>query len=50
MTFFRYASELVTGDDVLLEEQFELIPAKVTNVSSFIMQGMFDIIHNYQSK
>ena len=44
---FRYAREVVTGDDVLVQKNVELIPAKVVTVSSFIMQGICLSIINF---
>ena len=38
---FRYAKEVITGHDVLVSGQFELIPAKVVTVSSVHLQGIF---------
>ena len=35
----RFADEVSTGDEVLVQGIDELIPAMVTNISSFRMQG-----------
>ena len=35
----RYADQLSIGDEVLVQENNELIPVKVNNVSSVAMQG-----------
>ena len=35
----RYADQVSVGDEVLLERNNKIIPAKVLNVSSFIIQG-----------
>ena len=36
---FRYADHVEVGDEVLVQENDELKPANVTNISSEIMQG-----------
>ena len=36
----RYADKVFVGDEVLVKEVKELTPAKVTNVSNFVMQGV----------
>ena len=36
---FRYSDELSIGDDVLLGEDYELIPVQVINISSITMKG-----------
>ena len=35
----RYANLISIGDEVLVQEKAELVPATVTNVSHFLMQG-----------
>ena len=37
--FFRYADEVSVGDDVLVQDNNEMIPSKVQEVSSAIMKG-----------
>ena len=37
--FFRHAKEVSVADEVLVEVNDKLIPAKVANVSNFILQG-----------
>ena len=37
--FFRYAEQLSSGDEVLIQKNFELSPEKVINVSDIIMTG-----------
>ena len=36
---YRYASQVSVGDEVLVLRNDELMPVKVVNVSSLIMQG-----------
>ena len=38
---FRYADQLTVGDEVLVQEDNELIPVQVTNISSMTMQGNY---------
>ena len=40
-TFNRYADKISVGDELLVENKNELVPAKVINVSNNQMQGMF---------
>ena len=40
--FLRYGDLMSIGDEVLVQEKAQLIPATVTNVSDFLMEG--DII------
>ena len=35
----RYANEVSIGDELLVKENSKLLPAKVVNVSSFMMEG-----------
>ena len=39
MIRFRYVGKVSIGDEVLVKENAELIPTKVVNVSSAMMQG-----------
>ena len=39
MLSFRYTDQVLTGDYVLVDEKDELSSEKVTNVTSFTMQG-----------
>ena len=48
---FRYANLLTIGDELLVQGNNKLTPAKVIHVSNLVMQGMFllvitDIISN----
>ena len=36
---FRYAKQISSGDEILVTENYEMIPAKVISSSNFIMQG-----------
>ena len=36
---FRYAHQVSIGDEVLVRQNYELIPGNVTNVSHLIIQG-----------
>ena len=36
----RYAEQLSVGNEVLVHQNKELIPAKIINVSDFTMQGI----------
>ena len=36
---YRYASEVSIGDELLVKENSKLLPAKVVNMSSFMMEG-----------
>ena len=38
--YFRYADQVSIGDEVLVRRNDELIPGNVTNISSFMMQGI----------
>ena len=38
---FRYVDSLLIGDDVLVSERDELMPAEVKNISTLPMQGNF---------
>ena len=38
---FRYADLVTVGDEVLIQENFQLNPSKVVNISSFLMQGKY---------
>ena len=40
MLSYRYADQVSVGDEVLVLRNDELMPAKVMNVSSIIMQGI----------
>ena len=44
---FRYAKDVVVGDEILVHEASGMIPAKVFEMTSSKMQGMFQtfIIH-----
>ena len=37
---YSFADEVIIGNDVLVQENGELVPEKVTEVSSVTMQGM----------
>ena len=37
--FIRYADQVCVGDEVLVQKNDNLFPAKVINVSSLVMQG-----------
>ena len=37
--FFRYANQITNGDEILVPHKYEVIPAKVSKVFNFIMQG-----------
>ena len=37
----RYADQVSAGDEVLVNEQYKITPAKAINVSSFEMQGNY---------
>ena len=39
MSHFRYADQIQTGDEVLIPENYVVIPAKVIKISSFHMKG-----------
>ena len=41
----RYADHVSVGNEVLVEENYELIPAEVINVSTLSMQGDCISIH-----
>ena len=36
---FNYAQEVSTGDEVLVKENNDILPAKVIKISSLMMQG-----------
>ena len=36
---FRYADQVLIGDELLVQGNNEMTPAKVINISSFMMQG-----------
>ena len=36
---YRYADEVLIGDEVLVQQNYELTPVKVTNVSEITLQG-----------
>ena len=40
---FRYADLISIGDEVLVQEKAQLIPATVTNVSDFLMEGVYQM-------
>ena len=40
MLSYRYADQVSVGDEVLVLRNDELMPAKVMDVSSIIMQGI----------
>ena len=43
--FLSYADAVITGNDVLVERNGESFPEKVTEVSTFTMEGIFCIMH-----
>ena len=44
MHLFRYANEVSVSDEVLIKDNAKLMPAKVINVSSLILQGDLNFI------
>ena len=36
---FRYADQVSVGDEILVQENYELIPDKVIKKSNFVMEG-----------
>ena len=36
---FRFADLVSIGDELLVQQKYKLVPAKVTNVSSVTMEG-----------
>ena len=38
---FRYANRISTGDEVLVQENDQIVPTKVINVTMFEMQGEY---------
>ena len=36
---FRHADQVSIGDEVLVEENDDMMPAKVVNVSTLVLQG-----------
>ena len=41
---FRYADQLTIGDELLVQGNSKLTPAKVIHVSNLVMQGMFLVV------
>ena len=39
LEFFRYANQITDDDEILVPHKHEVIPAKVSKVFNFIMQG-----------
>ena len=37
----RYADQVVIGNDILVDENNKMVPARVTNISHFKMQGKY---------
>ena len=42
--FFRYADEVLIGNEVLVEKTNALVSAKVLNISTFKMQGIYYLL------
>ena len=38
--YFRYADQLTVDDEVLVQGNYDLIPAKVTNISNVMTKGV----------
>ena len=45
MLWYRYVDQVSIGDEVMVLRNDKLIPAKVMNVSSLIMQGNYSLWH-----
>ena len=41
MLYIRYADQISVGDEVLVPTNTQMTPAKVTDVSTFNMQGVY---------